>query len=262
MGSELDETLDGISAVFLDLDGTIYLGDSLIDGALEFLDRLEERGVSRYFLSNNSSKSVEQYMEKLRALGIRADEEEILLSTPDLLSWLSSKGVERTFLVGTEGMRSMLEEKGIHSSSSDPEFVVLGYDTEISYEKLSTASIHLHNGVPMVVSHPDIVCPSPDGGLPDTGAYMALFEATTGARPTHVCGKPNKGMILHKIEELGFEVSECAMVGDRLYTDMEMAERAGVHGILVLSGEATMEDLENSGMSPSLVVESVGSLAL
>ena len=164
--------------------------------------------------------------------------------------------------MGTEGMRSMLEEKGIHSSSSDPEFVVLGYDTEISYEKLSTASIHLHNGVPMVVSHPDIVCPSPHGGLPDTGAYMALFEATTGARPTHVCGKPNKGMILHKIEELGFEVSECAMVGDRLYTDMEMAERAGVHGILVLSGEATMEDLENSGMSPSLVVESVGSLAL
>ena len=111
MGSELDETLDGISAVFLDLDGTIYLGDSLIDGALGFLDRLEERGVSRYFLSNNSSKSVGQYVEKLRALGIRADEEEILLSTHDLLSWLSSKGVERTFLVGTEGMRSMLEEK-------------------------------------------------------------------------------------------------------------------------------------------------------
>ena len=114
----------------------------------------------------------------------------------------------------------------------------------------------------MVVSHPDMVCPSPDGGLPDTGAYMALFEATTGVRPAHVCGKPNKGMILHKIEDLGLEVSECAMVGDRLYTDMEMAERAGVHGILVLSGEATREDLESSGMRPSLVVESVGSLAL
>ncbi len=262
MESELDESLDGIAAVFLDLDGTIYLGDSLIDGALEFLDRLEERGVSRYFLSNNSSKSVGQYLEKLRALGISANEEEVLLSTHDLLSWLSSNGVTSTFLVGTDGMRSMLEERGIDSSSSDPEFVVLGYDTEISYEKLATASIHLHRGVPMVASHPDMVCPSPEGGLPDTGAYMALFEATTGVRPVHVCGKPNKGMILHKIEELGLECSECAMVGDRLYTDMEMAKRAGVHGILVLSGEATMEDLEGSGMIPSLVVESIGSLAL
>ena len=262
MESELDESLDGIAAVFLDLDGTIYLGDSLIDGALEFLDRLEERGVSRYFLSNNSSKSVGQYLEKLRALGISANEEEVLLSTHDLLSWLSSNGVTSTFLVGTDGMRSMLEERGIDSSSSDPEFVVLGYDTEISYEKLATASIHLHRGVPMVASHPDMVCPSPEGGLPDTGAYMALFEATTGVRPVHVCGKPNKGMILHKIEELGLEASECAMVGDRLYTDMEMAERAGVHGVLVLSGEATRKDLERSGMSPSLVVESVGALAL
>lgn len=90
---------------------------------------------------------------------------------------------------------------------------------------------------------------------------MALFEATTGVRPYHICGKPNKGMILHKIEELGLEASSCAMVGDRLYTDMEMAERAGVHGILVLSGEATKNDLEESGLNPSLVVDSVSSLA-
>ena len=114
----------------------------------------------------------------------------------------------------------------------------------------------------MVSSHPDIVCPSPDGGLPDTGAYMALFEATTGVRPIHVCGKPNKGMILHKIEEMGIKTANCAMVGDRLYTDMEMAERAEVHGILVLSGEATREDVVGSGLSPSLVVDSVSVLAL
>ena len=262
MEGRINETLDGITTVFLDLDGTIYLGHGLIDGALQFLERLEERGIRRYFLSNNSSKSVDQYLEKLRDLGINADEDEVLLSTHDLISWLSKKEVTNTFLVGTEGMRSMLTERGIDASSEDPEFVVLGYDTEITYEKLATASIHLHRGVPMVASHPDIVCPSPDGGLPDTGAYMSLFEATTGVRPVHVCGKPNKGMILHKIDELGLESSECAMVGDRLYTDMEMAERAGVHGILVLSGEATLADLESGGLSPSLVVDSVGSLAL
>jgi len=261
MGRELDESLDSIDAVFLDLDGTIYLGDRLIDGASEFLDRLESRGIRRFFLSNNSSKSVGQYLDKLRGLGIEAFEEEVLLSTHDLIAWLAKEGVSDTYLVGTEGMSEMLEENGISTSSNEPELVVLGYDTEISYEKLSRASVHLHNGVPMVSSHPDMVCPSPDGGLPDTGAYMALFEATTGVRPKHICGKPNKGMILHKIEELRLDPSSCAMVGDRLYTDMEMAERAGVHGILVLSGEATRSDLEDSGLNPSLVVDSVSSLA-
>ena len=113
----------------------------------------------------------------------------------------------------------------------------------------------------MVASHPDTVCPSPDGGLPDTGAYMELFEATTGVRPEHVCGKPNPGMILHKVEELGLRPDQCVMVGDRLYTDMEMAGRAGVHGVLVLSGEATSGDLEAASQSPSLVVGSVDELA-
>ena len=260
MKGPLDSSLDGIEAIFLDLDGTIYLGGDLIDGAVDFLGRLEASGIRRFFLSNNSSKSVGQYLEKLQSLGIPSAEDDILLSTHDLLSWLDSEGVTESYLVGTEGMSEMLEAVGVNTKSESPQYVVLGYDTEITYEKLSTASIHLHNGVPMVASHPDIVCPSPDGGLPDTGAYMDLFEATTGVRPVHVCGKPNAGMILHKVEELGLRPEQCAMVGDRLYTDMEMAERAGVHGILVLSGEATMVDLAESPQSPSLVVDSVSSL--
>ena len=116
----------------------------------------------------------------------------------------------------------------------------------------------------MVASHPDMVCPSPDGGLPDTGAYMAMFEATTGVRPVHICGKPEPGMILHRIESLGLQPSQCAMVGDRLYTDMAMASRAGVHGILVLSGEATEADVEalpaGAEQIPALTVESVDAL--
>lgn len=257
----ITQAMDGIEAVFLDLDGTLYLGDQLIEGALDFLARLEASGVRRYFLSNNSSRSVAQYVEKLEGLGIRATPGDVLLSTHDLLAWLGAKGVTQTYLIGTEGMRGMLEEAGVSSSSSDPQYVVLGYDTEITYEKLSTASVHLHKGVPMVASHPDTVCPSPDGGLPDTGAYMELFEATTGVRPEHVCGKPNAGMILHKIESLGLQPDQCAMIGDRLYTDMEMAERAGAHGILVLSGEATKEDSEIAPQNPSLVVGSVAELA-
>ena len=260
MEGEISQSLDGIKAVFLDLDGTIYLGDSLIDGALDFLGRLEARGIKRYFLSNNSSKSVEQYVGKLRGLGIDADKDEVLLSTHDLISWLNKKEVTSTYLVGTEGMRSMLEEEGIETSSERPEFVVLGYDTEISYEKLATASVHLHEGVQLVASHPDMVCPSPRGGLPDTGAYMSLFKATTGVSPAHVCGKPNKVMILHKIDDLGLKPSECCMVGDRLYTDIEMADRAGVHGILVLSGEASVDDVEEGELRPSLVVNSIAEL--
>lgn len=259
--ADSSSSLNGIKAVFLDLDGTIYLGSNIIGGALSFLDRLEEKGIMRFFLSNNSSKSVGQYLEKLRGLGIPASADEILLSTHDLISWLRENSIDQTYLVGTEGMREMLESAGVDTNSESPQYVVLGYDTEITYEKLSTASIHLHRGIPMVSSHPDVVCPSPNGGLPDTGAYMDLFEATTGVRPEHVCGKPNAGMIMHKVEELGLRPDQCAMVGDRLYTDMEMAERAGVHGVLVLSGEATMEDLREAPQNPSIVVGSVDELA-
>ncbi|MBT6971500.1 MAG: HAD-IIA family hydrolase [Euryarchaeota archaeon] len=252
-----DNPLEGVKAIFLDLDGTIYLGGELIEGALEFLNRCEQQGVQRFFLSNNSSRSVDAYVEKLHNFGIPCTTGDVLLSTHDLLSWLSSNNITETYLIGTEGMRSMLEERGISTKSKSPQYVVLGYDTEITYEKLEIASILLHKGVPMVASHPDMVCPSPDGGLPDTGAYMALFEATTGVRPEHICGKPNPGMILHKVEELGLQPQQCAMVGDRLYTDIEMANRAGVKGVLVLSGEATLEDLKQSPQTPDLVVNSV-----
>ncbi len=258
----MDANLNGIKLVLLDLDGTIYLGNELIEGALDFLKRCDQKGIQRFFLSNNSSKSVDQYVSKLNELGIPTEAGEVLLSTHDLLSWLEKSGVTETYLVGTEGMRSMLEVAGIETRSSRPEYVVLGYDTEINYDKLATASIHLHDGVPLVASHPDIVCPSPDGGLPDVGAYLSLFEATCGVKAAHICGKPNPGMILHKIEELGLKPSECAMIGDRTYTDLEMAERAGVVGVLVLSGEATIDDVEKGSRNPDVVVESVADLLL
>lgn len=260
----MDAQLDGIDAVFLDLDGTIYLGGDLIEGALDFLQRCDERGVKRYFLSNNSSRSVKQYLKKLLGFGIPATEEDVLLSTHDLLSWLSTHSVSKTWLIGTEGMREMLEEKGIETRSKDPQYVVLGYDTEIDYEKISQGSIFLHSGVPLVASHPDMVCPSPDGGLPDVGAYLAMLKVTTGVDPEHITGKPNAGMILHKIEELGLDPARCAMVGDRLYTDIAMATRAGCVGVLVLSGEATMEDVaqleHDAEQQPTVIVNSVDQL--
>ena len=130
----LDKTLAGIKAIFLDLDGTIYLGDNLIEGSLDFLARLDEAGIKRFFLSNNSSRSVKQYVTKLHAMDIPATEDDVLLSTHDLLSWLKKEGVKETYLVGTEGMRDMLQDSGIETESTNPQYVVLGYDTEITYE--------------------------------------------------------------------------------------------------------------------------------
>lgn len=260
----MDAQLNEIDAVFLDLDGTIYLGGELIEGALDFLKRCDEKGVKRYFLSNNSSRSVKQYVKKLQAFGIPAEEDEVLLSTHDLLSWLGVNNITKTWLIGTEGMREMLEEKGIETKSKDPQYVVLGYDTEISYDKISQASVFMHAGVPLVASHPDMVCPSPDGGLPDVGAYLAMLKVTTGVDPEHISGKPNAGMILHKIEALGLDPARCAMVGDRLYTDLAMATRAGCVGVLVLSGEATMDDVngleQGAEQQPTVIVESVDEL--
>ena len=256
--------LDGIEAVFLDLDGTIYLGGELIPGAIDFLGRCDERGVARYFLSNNSSRSVTQYLKKLQDFGIPAVAEDVLLSTHDLLAWLANEKVTETWMIGTDGMGEMLEAAGISTQSTNPQYVVLGYDTELNYEKIATGSIHLHAGVPLVASHPDMVCPSPDGGLPDVGAYLAMLKATTGVDPVHITGKPNAGMILHKIEALGLDPTKCAMVGDRLYTDIAMATRAGCVGVLVLSGEATRQDVaalpKGAEQHPTLIVDSVDEL--
>ena len=187
-----------------------------------------------------------------------------MLSTHDLIAWLNKNEVTETWLIGTEGMREMLQDEGIVTDSENPEYVVLGYDTEIDYRKISVGSIHLHNGIPLVASHPDMVCPSPDGGLPDVGAYLAMLKVTTGVDPVHITGKPNAGMILHKIEELGLAPERCAMVGDRLYTDIAMANRANCVGVLVLSGEATMNDVvqlsEDAEQVPTIIVNSVADL--
>ena len=256
--------LQGMKIVLLDLDGTIHLGGKPIPGAVDFIQRCHESEVKTIFLSNNSSKSVNEYVTKLNSMGINANADDILLSTHDCIRWLKMKKWTNIYCLGTKGMKEMMVENGIKCMEDGVDCVVLGYDTELTYEKLSKATSLIHKNIPLVATHPDIVCPSPDGGLPDTGAYMAMFEATTGVRPVHICGKPQPGMIHHKIEALGLEAQRCAMVGDRLYTDMAMATRAGTKGILVLSGEATMADVEaleeGAEQQPSLIVGSVDEL--
>lgn len=262
MAQRLTVDLDGIDAVFLDLDGTLHMGWEPIPGVHAFLERLERAGIARRFLSNNSSKSVDAYVERLSAIGIAATPDEVLLSTHGLLAGLAERGVTRIWLVGTASMGEMVQAAGIEPWSEDPQLVIVGYDTEVTYEKLATASIHLHRGVGLVASHPDLVCPSPDGGLPDAGAYLALLETTTGVAPEQIYGKPDASMLGPALASLSLTAApeRTAMVGDRLYTDMALARNTGCRGILVLTGEATRAEAEAQPVPPDLVVASVADL--
>lgn len=261
----MDTSLDGIRCVMLDLDGTCYLTSlsgevTLIEGVLDFLQRCDERGIARFFLSNNSSRSVDEYVSKLAGVGIRVTPEEVMLSTHDAISWLKEQGATRVHLMGTDGCHSMLQDGGIDTRSNDPQFVVIGYHNALSYTDIAEAAVWMQKGIRCMGIHGDMNCPSVDGGLPDVGSFLAMFEAAIGVTPVKVCGKPHPSMIEWKMEELGLESDELCVIGDRLVTDIEMATRAGVRGVLVLSGEATREDLSSAPQNPDLVVGSVDEL--
>ena len=245
----------------LDLDGTCYLTSlsgevTLIDGVLDFLQRCDERGIARFFLSNNSSRSVDEYVSKLADVGISATQEDVMLSTHDAISWLKEQGATRVHLMGTDGCHSMLEEGGIDTRSDDPQFVVIGYHNALSYSDIAEAAVWMQKGIPCMGIHGDMNCPSLDGPLPDVGSMLAMFEAAIGVTPVKVCGKPHPSMIEWKMNELDLEGHEVVCVGDRLVTDIELAARAGVRGVLVLSGEASREDLSSAPQNPDLVVGS------
>ena len=250
----------GMKIVLLDLDGTIHLGGMPIPGAVDFIQRCHENGIKTIFLSNNSSRSVNEYVVKLNSMGIDACADDILLSTHDCIQWLKMKKWTKVYSLGTKSMKEMMVENGIECLEDGVDCVVLGYDTELTYEKLSKATSLIHQNIPLVATHPDIVCPSPDGGLPDVGAILKMIELTTGVQPTIITGKPRSEMILTRLEIEGVKPSNVAMIGDRLYTDMEMARSSGVVSILVLTGEATQEDVDKYSWTPDFIVNSGGDI--
>jgi HAD superfamily hydrolase (TIGR01450 family) len=246
--------------VFLDLDGTIYMGKVLIPGAREFLDFLEAKGLIFYFLSNNSSRSKSDYVTKLSKLGIGVEEDRIVLSTDGVIAFLQDKKIKDLYVVGTKSMREMFSQAGFDTASLSPRFIVLGFDTELTYEKLKTAALFMQDGVELLATHPDLVCPTPEGFIPDTGSMLALLEKATGKKPLKIFGKPNPEMIAHILKKHGASPGHVLMIGDRIYTDMELARRVTCNSILVLSGETKKEDIARIQQKPTLVVESVASL--
>ncbi len=246
--------------VFLDMDGTIYLGEKLIPGAEEFLSVLRKKGIKYYYLSNNSSRSKADYVIKLVHLGITASTEEIILSTDGVIDFLLGRKIDKTYVVGTQSMKDMFIHAGIEVDSQNPTYIILGYDIELNYLKIKTAALFLQKKIPMLATHKDLVCPTQEGLIPDVGAIMALFKKATGKSPEKIFGKPNKEMLDHIIKKHEVTANDLVIIGDRIYTDMEMAYRIGCDFILVLSGETQKEDVSKLKTQPSLVVDNLSKL--
>ncbi len=252
--------LQEIEVWLLDMDGTIYLDEHLIDGAQDFLQFLIEKKKRYLFLTNNSSKSTAVYVQKLHKLGLTfVKEENVYTSGQATASYLLSHFPnQKVFLLGTPELRDEFIQSNI-LLSEDPDIVVLGFDTTLTYQKLWKTCDLIRKGLPYIATHPDLNCPVNDGFMPDIGSIMAFVKASTGREPDVIIGKPNLPILQAISEKFTMDLSKVVMVGDRLYTDIAMGKK-GIRTVLVLSGETKMEDLQNSPFQPDLIVESVREL--
>jgi len=256
--------LKDIKCFMLDMDGTFYLGNKLIDGSLEFLDILEENNKTFLFLTNNSSKNSNAYKEKLANLGCNIEEDKVFTSGEATTIYLRKrKNGAKVYLLGTHYLEKEFREKGFHlvkDRSESPDFVVLGFDTTITYDKLWMACDFIRDGVEYIATHPDYNCPLEDGKfMPDAGAIIKMIEASTGKLPI-IIGKPHEYIIEAIIEKYNLRRNEIAMVGDRLYTDIKLGINTGITSILVLSGETTAEIYEKSDIKADYMFSSIKEL--
>ncbi len=243
----------------LDMDGTIYLDNALFDGVQDFLDYIKEIGGRYLFLTNNSSKSVDKYIEKLRSLGVESDAEDFLTSTNATVVHLKKKDYKKIYAFGTTSFKEQLRDAGFTITDKledDVDCLCMGFDTELTFQKLEDACILLGRGVDYVATNPDWVCPTWYGSVPDCGSISQILCTATGRMPQFI-GKPQPEMVYLAIEKTGYSAEETVLIGDRLYTDIACGVNAGISTIFVLSGEGTMEDLEASEAKPEFVYDSV-----
>ncbi len=255
--------LDGKRLFLLDMDGTIYLDETLFPGTIPFLRAVRERGGRYLFLTNNSSKSVDAYIAKLGRMGIDAAREDFLTSVDALIADLA-KGPPRRlcYAFGTESFQSQLRAAGVPVTDrldDDVDCLLIGFDTELTFQKLEDACILLNRGVDFIATNPDWVCPTWYGSVPDCGSVCEMLYRATGRRP-RVIGKPEPAMARLALERTGFPPEAALMVGDRLYTDIASGVNAGVDTAFVLSGEGTRADLEGGEIQPTYVFDDISAL--
>ncbi|MEK6793334.1 MAG: HAD-IIA family hydrolase [Spirochaetota bacterium] len=253
------DLLKNIRCFILDMDGTIYLGSRVFDFTIPFLSALTASGREYLFLTNNSSLSAADYVKKLERLGIPAGKNGVITSGDATIEHLKNAGLTRVFLMGTESLMNDFKHNGFTLTDDKPAAVVLGFDTTITYEKIRTANDLLLSGTPFYATHPDLVCPYLPHPIPDTGAMIKMFEASSGVSPI-VIGKPNAPMASAIMRRYGYSLDEIAMVGDRLYTDVKFGLNNGFASILVLSGETDSAMLGESGIAPDHVFSDIGEM--
>ncbi|HCP17409.1 MAG: HAD-superfamily hydrolase, subfamily IIA [candidate division TA06 bacterium 32_111] len=244
---------------FFDMDGTLYLGDILIDGSVQFLNMLKNAGIKRVFLSNNSSKNRKDYYLKLKRMGFEVKVDEIFTSLNATILKMKRENIKKIFPLGTPSFEEELRENDFILTDKDPEVVLLGFDKSLTYEKIEKAYRFLKGGKRYIATHPDILCPTEDGFIPDIGCFISMFEKCTSRLP-EIVGKPNIEMITNILNHYSIDRNDAVMVGDRLYTDMRMAVDAKVISVLVLSGETKIEDYEKSNLDVDIVCDSVKDL--
>ena len=258
--------LSRIKHVALDMDGTIYLSNTRFPFTLDFLAGLREMGITYSFLTNNPSKSLADYMAKLQKMEIPCTEEQMYTTTIAMIDYIHAEfpSAHRLFLLGTPSMISQFEDAGFVSCTDSPDdvpdIVVAAFDMTLQYSRLCRAAWWVKQGLPYLATNPDRVCPTDQPTvLVDCGSICKCIEHATGRKPDVVLGKPDPQMLAGIERRLGLEPSQIAMVGDRLYTDIAMARNAGAVGVLVLSGESTLEDVASApaGSKPDLVCENV-----
>ena len=258
VNEDREKRLKRITCFALDMDGTVYLGERWVEGALEFLKAVERAGKQYIFLTNNSSRGPANYVEKLERMGLSTDESRIVTSGQASIDYLKRNYPgKRVFLLGNELLTREFEEAGICLDAKTPEVVVTGFDTSLTYEKMCRVCDFVRSGLPYIATHPDFNCPTENGFIPDAGAIHAFIHASAFRYPDHVVGKPSGDIMDYLARRAGTTREQTAMVGDRLYTDVAAGVNNGYTGILVLSGEAEQKDAEESDVVPDLIFTSV-----
>ncbi|MBR0335532.1 MAG: HAD-IIA family hydrolase [Alistipes sp.] len=261
---ELMSKLRRLKHVALDMDGTIYMGATLFPYTKPFLAGVKEQGLGYSFLTNNPSSSIADYLAKLARLGVEATEEEMYTTALATIDYIKTHYPEakRLFLLGTPSMITEFEKAGFESAADDPndrpDVLVVAFDKSLVYERLCRAAWWISQGVPYIATNPDRVCPTDQPVvLVDCGSICACLTHATGRTPDITLGKPDPNMLSGILHRYGLESDEVAMVGDRIYTDIEMAHNANAFGVLVLSGETTLDIADAAPKQPHLICDSI-----
>lgn len=253
-----------IKHVALDMDGTIYMGSHLFPFTQDFLKMLRDNGIGYSFLTNNPTRSISDYLAKLEKMGIEATTDNMYTTAVATIDHLKANmpDVKRIFVIGTPSMKAEFERAGFELTSEDPgdmpQALIVAFDTTLEYGRLCHASWLASQGLPYIATNPDRVCPTNlDTVLVDCGSLCACIEHATGRKPDLVIGKPNPGMLDGILYRHGLKPDEIAMCGDRIYTDVAMARNAGALGVLVLSGETTLDTAMNSDPQPPVTAKNI-----